>query len=118
MPRFDPENVAACASEWQHYKRQFEIQLSAKGLHDAAGRRKVGKLLKCTGREHVATYDTFIFTPLIQVIEADDAHGIAAQAKFPPEDRYDLNTVFAKFDAHFRVHRSCSIKHQDFLKLH
>ena len=112
MPRFDPKNVTACASEWQDYKRQFEIHLDAKGLHDAAGRRKVGQLLKYMGREHVAAYDTFTFAPLIPAIAADDAHGIVAQAEVLLEDPYDQNTVFAKLDG---VHRYRSIKRQDFL---
>ena len=115
MPRFDPQDITACASEWQDYKRQFEIHLDAKGLFDAVGRRKVGQLLKCMGREHVTTYDTFTFAPRIPAVVADDERGIAARPEVPAEDRYNLNTVFEKFDAHFGVHRYRSIKRQDFL---
>ena len=115
MDRFQPEDVTACANQWQAYKRQFEIHLDAIGLHDAAGRRKVGQLLRCMGREHIVTYDSFTFLPRVPAVAADDAHGIEARAEVPAEDKYDLHTVFAKFDIHFGVHRYRSIKRQEFL---
>ena len=115
MAKFNPEDIAACASEWQDYKRQFEVHLDSKGLHAAEGRQKVGQLLKCMGREHVATYDTFTWAPAIPAVVADADRGIAAQPEVPAEDKYHLETVFAKFDAHFGVHRYRSIKRQDFL---
>ena len=37
MAKFNPEDIAACASEWQDYKRQFEVHLDSKGLHAAEG---------------------------------------------------------------------------------
>ena len=37
MMKFDPEDIVACASEWQDYKRQFEVHLDSKGLHAAEG---------------------------------------------------------------------------------
>ena len=103
MAKFNPEDIAACASEWQDYKRQFEVHLDSKGLHAAEGRQKVGQLLKCMGREHVATYDTFTWAPAIPAVVADADRGIAAQPEVPAEDKYHLETVFAKFDAHFAV---------------
>ena len=71
MAKFYPEDIAACASEWQDYKRQFEVHLDSKGLHAAEGRQKVGQLLKCMGREHVATYDTFTWAPAIPAVVAN-----------------------------------------------
>lgn len=59
LGKFNPTDVESCASEWEEYKRRFLIQLDAKGLFDAAGRRKVGQLLKHMGPEHVVTYDSF-----------------------------------------------------------
>ena len=115
MTKFDPEDIAACASEWQDYKRQFEIHLDSKGLHAAEGQQKVGQLLKCMGCEHVATYDTFTWAPAIPAVAANEARGIAAQPEVPAEDKYHLETVFDKFDAHFGVHRYQSIKPQDSL---
>ena len=115
MTKFDPEDIAACASEWQDYKRQFEVHLDSKGLHATEGRQKGGQLLKCMGLEHVATYDTFMWAPAIPAVAADEARGIAAQPEVPAEDKYHLETVFAKFDAHFGVHHYRSIKHQDCL---
>ena len=115
LGRFNPKDIESCASEWEAYKRQFEIHLDSKGLHDAAGRRKVGQLLKHMGTDHVHTYDSFIWAARIPAIPADDANGIAAVAEVPAEDKYDLQTVFAKFDSHFGVHRYRNIKRQEFL---
>ncbi len=115
MGKFDPEDINACASEWQDYKRMFEIHLDAKGLHEAVGRRKVGQLLKCMGREHIATYDTFTWAHRIPAVAEDVDNAIPARPEVPAEDRYDLETVFTKFDAHFGVHRYRSIKRQEFL---
>ena len=81
MAKFNPEDIAACTSEWQDYKRQFEVHMDSKGLHAAEGRQKVGQLLKCMGREHVATYDTFTWAPAIPAVVADADRGIAAQQK-------------------------------------
>ena len=67
------------------------------------------------GREHVATYDTFTWAPAIPAVVANADRGTAAQPEVPAEDKYHLETVFAKFDAHFGVHRYRSIKRQDFL---
>ena len=115
MMKFNPEDIAVCASEWQDYKQQFEVHLDSKGLHTAEGRKKVGQLLKCMGREHVATYDAFTWAPAIPAVAANEAHGIAAQPEVPAKDKYHLETVFAKFDAHFGEHRYRSLKRQDFL---
>ena len=59
MEKFDPTHPNNCASEWEDYKWSFLVHLDSKGLHDAAGRRKVGQLLKCMGVDHIRTYDTF-----------------------------------------------------------
>ena len=67
------------------------------------------------GREHVATYDAFTWAPAIPAVVANADHGIAAQPEVPAEDKCQLETVFAKFDAHFGVHSYRSIKSQDFL---
>jgi len=117
LSSFSPEDTNSCAGEWEHYKRKFEIHLEAKGLHAAEGRRKVANLLECMGGDHFATYDTFDFAPAIPAIaanaEADPP--IVAVAEIPGEDRYDLTTVFQKFDDHFGVHRYRVIKRQQFL---
>jgi transposase InsO family protein len=110
LGKFNPSDVESCASEWEEYKRRFLIHLDAKGLYDAAGRRKVGQLLKHMGPEHVITYDSFIWQP---AVAADAANNIQA---VDAEDRYNLETVFGKFDTHFGVHRFRSIKRQEFLR--
>ena len=113
--KFEPVDINACGSEWQEYKRLFEIHLDAKGLYGAEGRQKVGQLLKCMGQQSIAIYDSFTWAPAVPAIQADQANGIAAQAEIPGEDKYNLQTVFRKFDAHFGVHRYRSIKRQEFL---
>ena len=82
MSTFSPEDMTSCASEWESYKRRFEIHLDAKGLHAAAGRRKVATLLECMGGDHFATYDTFHFVPTILAVAAN------AEAK-PPTTHQD-----------------------------
>ena len=113
MPRFRPSDISSCASEWQAYKRQFEVHLDAKGLHEAIGRRKVGQLLQCMGSQHLVTYDTFTWAPAVAAVQAQD--GRPARAAVAAENRYDLDTVFQKFDAYFGVHQYRSIKRQEFL---
>ena len=115
LEKFSPADINSCASEWNEYKRLFMIHLDAIGLHEAPGRRQVGQLLKHMGSDHIKTYDAFTWAPPIPAVEADDAAGIEAQAAIDGEDQYDLQTVFAKFDAHFGVHRYRSIKRQEFL---
>jgi len=115
LGRFNPKDIESCASEWEDYKRRFEIHLDAKGLHDAQGRRKVGQLLKHMGSDHVVTYDSFIWAPAVAAVPADEANGIAEIPEIPAEDKYNLQTVFAKFDSHFGVHRYRNIKRQEFL---
>ena len=112
--KFEPADINACGSEWQEYKRLFEIHLDAKGLYGAEGRQKVGQLLKCMGQQSIAIYDSFTWAPAVPAIQADQANGVAAQAEIPGEDKYNLQTVFRKFDAHFGVHRYRSIKRQEF----
>ena len=112
---FDPTDAQACAGEWEDYKRQFEIHLDSMGLHDAPGRRKVGQLLRFMGKTHIDTYDTFTWAEEIAAVDANAEHDIEARARVPAEDRYNLETVFTKFDAHFGVHRFRSIKRQEFL---
>ena len=70
LRRFKPTDIESCASEWEEYKRQFLIHLDSKGLHDAAGRRKVGQLLKHMGPDHVNTYDSFIWNEAIEAVQA------------------------------------------------
>ena len=115
MGCFLPPDVESCASEWEAYKRRFQIHLDAKGLHEANGRRKVGQLLKFMGPEHVATYDSFTWRPARPAVEADPDNNIVAVPADPGEDQYDLDHVFAKFDSHFGVHRYRNIKRQEFL---
>jgi hypothetical protein len=117
MEKFQPQLANSCAGEWEDYKRSFLVHLDSKGLHEAPGRRKVGQLLKCMGVEHVRTYDTFTWAPAVAAVAADAEHGIEAVAPQAGEDKYDLDTVFKKFDAQFGVHRYRSIKRQEFLSL-
>ena len=53
---FEPADFNACSSEWQGYKRLFEIHLGANGLYGADGRQKVNQLLKCMGQQSIAVY--------------------------------------------------------------
>lgn len=117
MERFNPDQPNSCSSEWEDYKRSFLVHLDSKGLHDAAGRRKVGQLLKCMGMDHIRTYDTFTWAPAVDAIAEDAGGGIEAVAAQPGEDKHDLDTVFVKFDAQFGVHRYRSIKRQQFLSI-
>ena len=107
---FRPDSLDSCAAEWEDYKRAFLIHLDAKGLYDAPGRRKVGQLLKCMGKAHIATYDTFTWNPEVPAVAANTEGGIRAQAAIPREDKYELAVVYRKFDEHFGVHRYRSIK--------
>ena len=109
------ESATCRENRWKLSLWQFEIHLDSKGLHAAEGRQKVGQLLKCMVRERVATYDAFTWAPAIPAVAANEARGIAAQPEVPAEDKYHLETVFAKFDAHFRVHCYRSIKREDLL---
>ena len=115
LGHFNPTDVQSCAGEWEDYKRLFLIHLDAKGLYNADGQRKVGKLLEKMGPDHVRTYDTFQWNPAVAAVPADPANGIEARAAVPAEDKYDLDCVFAKFDTHFGVHKFRSIKRQEFL---
>ena len=112
---FNPTDVQSCAGEWEDYKRLFLVHLDAKGLYNADGQRKVGKLLEKMGPDHVRTYDTFQWNPAVAAVPADPANGIEARAAIPAENKYDLDCVFAKFDTHFGVHKFRSIKRQEFL---
>lgn len=117
MEKFNPSHPNNCASEWEDYKRSFQIFLDSKGLHEANGRRKVGQLLKCMGVDHIRTYDTFTWAPGVPAVQADPDAGIEAVPARPAEDKYHLETVFTKFDAQFGVHRFRSIKRQEFLSI-
>ena len=103
MSTFSPEDMTSCASECESYKRRFEIHLDAKGLHADEGRRKVATLLECMGGDHFgfATYDTFHFVPAVLAVpaNADAEPPIAGVDAVLGEDRYNLKTVFLKFDA-------------------
>jgi hypothetical protein len=114
MPPFKPDDLDGCAKEWEDYKRAFLVHLDAKGLHDAAGRRKVGQLLSCMGRDHIVTYDTFTWRAAVAAVAEDADYGIEAQAAVPGEDQYELDHVFRKFDEQFGVHRFRSVKRQEF----
>jgi len=116
IPPFRPDDLDSCAAEWEDYKRMFLVHLDAKGLHDAAGRRKVGQLLSCMGSQHIATYDSFTWQEEIPAIAADPERGILARQRVPAEDQYSLTDVFKKFDEQFGVHRFRSIKRQEFLR--
>ena len=107
LQEFNPSDSSA--PEWELYKRDFTIHLDALGLDDKPGRRKVGVLLANMGRECVKIYDAFEWAP---AVEADEEHGIVGR---PAEDKYDLDTVFRKFDGHFGVHNYRNIKRQEFL---
>ena len=95
LVNFWPDNIHACAAEWEDYKREFLIHLDAKGLHTATGKRQVGQLLKHMGREYILTFDTFTWAP---AVEADVANHVEAS---PAERNELLSDVFAKFDTHF-----------------
>ena len=110
--KFEPANINACGSEWQEYKRWFEIHLDAKGLYGAEGRQKVGQLLKCMGQQSIAIYNSFTWAAAIPAIPADKENGVEAQEEIPGENKYDLQTVFSKFDAYFGVHQYRSIKRE------
>lgn len=45
-------------------------------------------------------------------VEEDEENGVVARLA---EDKYDLTTVFKKFDRHFGVHYYRNIKRQEFL---
>ena len=107
LPTFNAAESGA--PEWELYKRDFQIHLDALGLDDKPGRRKVGVLLSNMGRDCVKIYDAFEWAPAVL---ADEDHGIEAR---DAEDKYDLATVFAKFDRHFGVHNYRNIKRQEFL---
>ena len=72
-------------------------------------------MLSHTGKPDITTYDTFNWREAIQALAADADNGIKAQAAIPGEDRYDLETLFTKFDEQFRVYRCRTIKRQEFL---
>ena len=55
MHRFEPADVNACASEWQEYKKLFDVHLDSAGLHKTNGRRKVEQL-KLMGQDHLNSY--------------------------------------------------------------
>ena len=94
----------------------FQSSFGQQSLYDAAGRRKVGRLLELMGEEHVATYDSFTWAPAVPAVRADAENGIAARAGIPAEDRCDIDTVLRKFDEQFGVHKYRSIKSQVFLR--
>lgn len=107
LPEFNPSDAGA--TEWELYKRDFLIHIDALGLDDKPGRRKVGVLLSNMGRECVKIYDSFVWAPEVR---ADEDRGIEHREA---EDKYNLNTVLAKFDHHFGVHNFRNIKRQEFL---
>ena len=107
---FEPADFNACSSEWQGYKRLFEIHLDANGLYGADERQKVNQLLKCMGQQSIAVYNSFTWAAAIPAIPADEENGVEAQEGIPGENKYDLQTVFDKFDAYFGVHQSRNIK--------
>ena len=90
MQEFNPAQPNNCAIEWKDYKWKFLVHLDSIGLHDAPGRRKVGKLLDCTGEDHIHIYDTFTWAPAIDEVPTYAENGIEAVAAQPGEDRYDL----------------------------
>ena len=107
LPEFNPSESGA--PEWEMYKRDFTIHLDALGLDDKPGRRKVGVLLSNMGRECVKIYDSFTW---VEAVVEDRDRGIAAREA---EDKYNLDTVFSKFDRHFGVHNYRNVKRQEFL---
>ena len=109
---FEPADFNACGSEWQKYKRLFEIHLDANGLYGADGREKVRQLLKCMGQQSIATYNSFTWAAAIPAIPADEENGVEAEEEIPGESKYNLQTVFSKFEAYFGVHQYKSIKRQ------
>ena len=111
---FEPADFNACGSECQEYKRLFEIHLDAKGRYGAEGRQKAGQLLKCMGQHSIAIYNSFSWVAAFPVIPADPKNGIEAQEEIPGENKYDLQTVFRKFDEHFGLRQYRNIKRQEF----
>jgi hypothetical protein len=109
LPPFNPKDPQTGAPEWVLYKRDFLIHLDVLGLDDKPGRRKVGVLLSNMGHECVKIYDSFEWA---EEIETDEGRGIVGIAA---EDRYDLETVFRKFDSHFGVHNYRNIKRHEYL---
>lgn len=107
LQQFNPTESGA--PEWELYKRDFLIHIDALGLDDKPGRRKVGVLLSNLGRDCVKIYDVFEWEA---AVEDDGENGVVARLA---EDKYDLTTVFKKFDRHFGVHNYRNIKHQEFL---
>lgn len=95
------------APEWEMYKRDFLVHLDALGLHDKPGRRKVGVLLANMGRDSIKIYDSFTWREAVEGEEGREGS--------PAEDKYNLETVLEKFDAHFGVHTYRNIKRQEFL---
>ena len=115
LPGFNPDSEDCCAQDWQNYKRDFLVHLDARGLHDKPGRRTVGKLLECMGRDAIKLYDTFAWAAAVDAVDADVDRQIAAVVAKPAEDKYCLDTVFTKFDEQFGVHQFRAIKRQEFL---
>ena len=74
-------------------------------------------MLDCMGEDHILTYDTFTWALAIDAVPADAENAIEAAAAKPGEDRYDLETVFKRSDAQFRVHHYRSVKRQEFLSI-
>ena len=82
---FEPADFNACSSEWQGYKRLFEIHLDANGLYGADGRQKVNQLLKCMGQQSIAVYNSFTWAAGIPATPADEENGVEAQEGIPGE---------------------------------
>ena len=117
MSSFKPDDADACAPAWEEYKAEFLIRLDAAGLYEAAGRRKVGNLLKCMGSECRKLYEAFEWAPAVAAVPADADNNRPAVEARAAEDKYDLEHVFRKFDQHWGVKRYRAIKRQEFLDI-
>ena len=117
MKPFIPDDVKSCAPAWQNYKREFLVHLDSAGLDDKPWRRKVGQLLKCMGLEAIKIYDTFEWAPALEAVAANPNTFVEAVEARAAENKYDLDTVFRKFDMHFGVRNYRVMKRQAFLDL-
>ena len=58
---FRPDGGGCYGDQWAAWKEAFEIYICAKGLDDAAGKRKVCLLLHLLGPDGIKIYNTFEF---------------------------------------------------------
>jgi transposase InsO family protein len=106
---FNPDGGDSSGQDWEEWKTVFDIYLGAKGLDEAAGKRKVKCLLNCLGEEAIKLYGTFKWNA---AVAADNDHGIVA---VPAEDKHDLDQVLKKFDGPYGHSKYRKLRRKKFL---